>query len=157
MRSSSGREPITSRSPQFTPSPSFSPLRLVARLHGRATGTVIFFDGACGFCRNGVFTLRKLMLLSATDIREAQSDPSIEGMMRARNSWIVRDPLGGLHSGFDAFVALSRCSVLIWWLVPALGSTPVRWVGERMYRWVASHRSGLAWLLGTKRRSHGGS
>jgi predicted DCC family thiol-disulfide oxidoreductase YuxK len=109
---------------------------------------VIFFDGSCGFCRRGVITLRDLMLLSATEIREAQCDRDIEAMMRARNSWIVRDPEGGLHSGFDAFVALSRRSVLTWWLAPALGWAPVRWVGERMYRWVTSHRSGLSRLLG---------
>jgi predicted DCC family thiol-disulfide oxidoreductase YuxK len=124
--------------------------RLDRLAKARSRGTVIFFDGACGFCRKGVFRLRDLMFLSATDIREAQSDPSIEAMMRARNSWIVQDRDGGHHWGFDAFVALSRYSVVTSWLAPALGWRPVRWAGERMYRWVASHRSDLSWLLPNK-------
>jgi predicted DCC family thiol-disulfide oxidoreductase YuxK len=126
--------------------------RLARSAAARSEGTTIFFDGACGFCRRGVFRLRNLMLLSATDIREAQSDPSIEAMMRARNSWIVRDRDGAHHWGYDAFVALTRRSVLTWWLAPALGSMPVRWAGERMYRWVASHRSGLSWLVPNPKR-----
>ncbi len=113
----------------------------------RSRGMTIYFDADCGFCRRAVGVLRELMLLTQAEVREAQSEPAIEALMRARNSWIVRDPEGGVHSGFDAFVALSRHSVLTTWLAGPLGSAPARWVGERMYRWVATHRSQMSRLL----------
>jgi predicted DCC family thiol-disulfide oxidoreductase YuxK len=113
----------------------------------RSQGVTIYFDADCSFCRKGVLVLRELLLLIGSEIREAQGEPAMEALMRARNSWIVRDPEGGVHSGFDAFVALSRYSVLTMWLAGTLGSAPARWVGERMYRWVATRRSQMSRLL----------
>ena len=113
----------------------------------RSQGVTIYFDADCSFCRKGVLVLRVLLLLIRSEIREAQGEPEMEVLMRARNSWIVRDPEGGVHFGFDALVALSRHSVLTMWLAGPLGSAPARWLGERMYRWVATHRSQLSRLL----------
>jgi predicted DCC family thiol-disulfide oxidoreductase YuxK len=115
------------------------------------SATIIYFDGTCVFCRRTVRGLRDLLLIRA-ELREAQSDPDIEALMRTRNSWIVQDPAAELHSGFDAFVALSRQSALLRWFAPVLGWEPVRWLGERGYRWVADHRSGLSRLLGLRRK-----
>lgn len=130
--------------------PQLLPMGIKRRAAARSQGTVIYFDGACGFCRRAVLALRDLLLLTGAEVREAQSDPAIEAMMRARNSWIVRDPRAEFHSGFDALVALCRQSILMSWFAGVLGWAPVRWAGERIYRWVASHRSSLSRLLGNK-------
>ncbi len=113
----------------------------------RSRGLTVYFDGECGFCRRAVFALRELLLLTRAELIPAQSDPSMNAVMRERNSWIVRDQAGTVHTGFDAFVALSRHSVLSMWLSGPLGSATARWVGERIYRWVATHRSQMSRLL----------
>ena len=129
----------------------FLPALVWDRLEGwtaaRSLGTRIYFDGECGFCRKAVLALKEFLLLTRAEVSEAQSEPSMHALMRARNSWIVRDPEGRIHSGYDALVTLCRHSVLMSWLTPVLGLAPARWVGERMYRWVATHRTPAARVL----------
>jgi predicted DCC family thiol-disulfide oxidoreductase YuxK len=104
-------------------------------------GTIVFFDATCGFCRRMVLILRSLLRLNQTEIREAQSDAQAEALMQARNAWVVRDPAGGLHTGYDAFVELSRRSVVTRRLAGVIACAPARRLGEAAYRWVATHRT----------------
>lgn len=107
---------------------------------GTDQGTTIFFDGRCSFCRRAVLILRGFLGLNHTAVREAQSEPDVGALMLKRNAWVVRDPAGNLHTGYDAFVELCRRSSVGRPLARAIGSAPARRVGERAYRWIASHR-----------------
>jgi predicted DCC family thiol-disulfide oxidoreductase YuxK len=110
-------------------------------------GMVMFFDGKCGFCRRVVQVLRGLLRLRHTTLREAQSDPEMNALMWKRTAWIVRDPEGGVHTGYDAFVALCRRSALARRIANVLGSVWARRVGERAYRAVADNRARAAQVL----------
>jgi predicted DCC family thiol-disulfide oxidoreductase YuxK len=118
------------------------------RLGQWAVGTTVFFDAGCGFCRKAVLILREVLLLDGVELREAQSDAAIHEAMRQGNSWIVRDRGGATHSGYDAFVALSRVSPVGRPLAWLLGSAPARAIGERFYRWISSDRDRASRLLG---------
>ncbi len=112
-----------------------------SRAAGRDRGLTIFFDGTCGFCRRTVWVLRRLLLLREAELREAQSETEIAGLMWKRTSWIVRDPEGQIHTGYDALVAICCCSVVTHRLVGVLGSRAIRRIGERAYHAVATHRA----------------
>jgi predicted DCC family thiol-disulfide oxidoreductase YuxK len=104
-------------------------------------GVIVFFDATCGFCRRMVPIVRSLLRLSGAEMREAQSDAQIAALMQDRNAWVVRDPAGGLHSGYDGLLELCRRSPVTRPAISLLASAPVRGLGERAYRWVASNRA----------------
>lgn len=123
---------------------------LERRLARRAgAGSVIFFDRDCGFCRKAVLILRELLMLPNTEAREAQSDSEMHALMRARNSWIVRDAEGGLHTGYDGFVALCRRSPIVRWFAGVLAFRPARALGDWAYGWLAGHRIAASRYLGS--------
>ena len=113
-----------------------------------ASDLTIWIDGGCGFCRRMATTLNHALLSSAARIREAQSDPGMDALMRSRTSWIVQTP-DGIFQEFDGFVELCRHASVARWAVPLLARAPVRWVGERAYRWVARHRAESSRVLRT--------
>lgn len=114
---------------------------------GTPAGAVIFYDGACGFCRRSILIVKRLLLLDRLETREAQADPAAHAAMRQNNSWIVRDQEGGLHSGYDAFVTLCRISPVGRWFAWLLGSAPARAIGGQVYRWVSGDRERASRLL----------
>jgi predicted DCC family thiol-disulfide oxidoreductase YuxK len=113
----------------------------------RAAGATIYFDADCGFCRRVVLALRELLLLGPVALEPAQADPATHALMREGRSWIVRDPSGGFHIGYDAFVTLARLSPLARWTTWLLGSRPARLVGERLYRAISNDRSRASRVL----------
>jgi predicted DCC family thiol-disulfide oxidoreductase YuxK len=120
---------------------------LTAKVRRRGVGTVVFFDGNCGFCRNATMILRHALLLEGVVFEEAQSDHAIHARMREGNSWIVRDSDGTLHFGYDAFVTLTRLSPIGRWFAWVVGSSAPRAIGERVYRWISADRNRAARLL----------
>jgi predicted DCC family thiol-disulfide oxidoreductase YuxK len=120
---------------------------LARRSRRSPADAVIFYDGACGFCRKSALTLKGLLLLDRIEAKEAQADPAANAAMRQENSWIVRDREGTLHSGYDAFVTLCKVSPAGRWLGRLFGSAPARVIGERVYRWVSGDRDRASRLL----------
>jgi predicted DCC family thiol-disulfide oxidoreductase YuxK len=113
---------------------------LERRLGGLKSATVkIYYDQDCGFCLRTVRLIRELFLPQA-EIAGAQSVPDIEADMRQRNSWVVVDAQGVRHYGYDGFVILAGVSRILKPFAPILRVWPMRWCGERLYRYVATHR-----------------
>lgn len=107
-------------------------------------GTTIFIDGNCGFCWRGVLVLRTIFLLPQTPIRTCQSDPEIDTVMRAENSWVVVDHLGRRHIRAAAAAhcfSMSPIGFPIAWLLraPLLSK-----LADQLYRWIAGRRSRMS-------------
>lgn len=114
---------------------------IVPRLPRKAgDGTHIYFDADCGFCKKAVHIIRNILLIKNADISEGQSNSKILEKMLEENSWVVRTDDGNLHTKYNAFVELSRRSIFSTILVPILEFFPVRYIGEKVYRWVSNHR-----------------
>jgi hypothetical protein len=101
---------------------------LERRLAARSRGIVLLYDGNRRTCHQVVSVLRELLLLTGAEIREA---PDVR-------AWAVRDPKGGLHTGYPALAVLCRHSILTAWLCRVLDWTPVRRVGEWLYHRAAA-------------------
>jgi len=103
-------------------------------------GIKIYYDDDCGFCLRTVRIIKMFFLLPGVESAGAQSVPEIEAAMRQRNSWVVIDRQGEYHYGFDGVVIVVGASPILWPLKPLLNLAPTRWCGERVYRYVATHR-----------------
>lgn len=117
---------------------------------GRAT---VLYDADCGFCR---WSLRKILWwdrhrrLRPVALQSPEADrllPDMDPQTRM-GSWHLVDPNGRTHSAGDAVAPLLR-------LLP--GGRPLARVAatfpgatRRAYRWVSSHREGLAKLVGSR-------
>lgn len=107
---------------------------------------VIYYDGGCAFCRKFVLILKAFALAPDTVIARAQDDPQALAEMMREHSWVVVDRDGRHYFRTAALAAALRSSVfkpLAWILERA----PIRALGDRVYRWVANHRSLLAQLV----------
>jgi hypothetical protein len=60
-----------------------------------------------------------------------------------RNSWIVVDGAGKRHYGYDGLTVVAADSPLLRPLLPLLKLAPVAWIGERLYRFVVTHRRSI--------------
>lgn len=101
----------------------------------------IYFDADCGFCKKSVYLLREFLLLPDVEIRQAQGEPRVLSEMEKRHSWIMVNEKGELFSHYGAFLEALRHSPFCFWKLWFFASRPVRWIGERTYRWVSGHRS----------------
>jgi predicted DCC family thiol-disulfide oxidoreductase YuxK len=103
-------------------------------------GVKIYYDRDCGFCLRAVGLIKKLFLLPQIEIAGAQSEAAIEAAMRQRNSWVVLDADGARHFGYDAVLVVAALSPVFRFFTPLLNLDISRRWGERIYRYVATHR-----------------
>ena len=106
----------------------------------------IYYDGGCEFCRKCVLILKAFLLPSATRVVPAQDDPQALTEMTRERSWIVVDRGGQHHlraSALAAALRASRLGPLAW----VLERASVRAAADRLYGWVAAHRSLLGRLV----------
>ena len=122
----------------FLPSVFWDWLERRYRLVGTAT-VKIYYDQDCGFCLRTV-RLIKTFFLPAAEMAGAQTVPDIEADMRQRNSWVVLDSQGARHYGYDAVIVVAGDSPILKPFVPILRIRAIRWCGERLYEYVATHR-----------------
>ena len=110
---------------------------------GRA---VLFYDGQCGFCLSSVKRLRVLDLFGWVDPLDFHTQPDLSKLHpaltpeRCHSEMVLLEPNGHLSGGFDAFARLCRRLPLLWWCAPLAYLPGARWVGTRLYRWVAFNR-----------------
>ncbi len=128
------------------------PERLVAWLEARqarhaARGrAVLLYDGQCGFCLESVKRLRVLDLFGWVDPVDFHRQPDLARLHpsltpeRCRSEMILLEPNGRLSGGFDAFQRMCPHLPMLWGLVPLVYLPGARWMGTRLYRWVAEHR-----------------
>jgi hypothetical protein len=104
----------------------------------------IYYDGDCGFCHKIALILREFLFLRAVPLLSADSDPAALKTMRDKHSWVVSD--GSVrHTGFTAFLVLLAFSP--WRLLARpLALSPLKRLGEKIYRWIVKRRGMLAIL-----------
>lgn len=110
------------------------------------TNLKIYYDGECGFCKKLVLILKTFFLFPEVEAQAAQRDPKIFAEMQKRNSWIVVTPDGIYHDQFDAFLQIIKASPIVGFLSGIFSLRSVRWVGNRIYRFVANRRVGFSFL-----------
>lgn len=108
----------------------------------------VVYDGECDFCRSALLVVRFLdvfRLVSYLDFHDPEALRMVPGVRaeEAELAMIVVDRNGRQFSGFDAFRALAWRLPSLWLLAPFLYLPGVPWLGRRLYRWIASHRSQL--------------
>jgi hypothetical protein len=59
----------------------------------------------------------------------------------------VHDPEGNWFAGYEAFVRISKALPRLHWITPVLQLSPVRWLGSRLYKLIASNRYGISSFL----------
>ena len=115
--------------------------RVAAR--GRA---ILLYDGQCGFCLESIKRLRVLDVFGWVDPLDFHVQPELSKLHpaltpeRCRSEMILLEPNGRLSGGFDAFARMSLRMPMLWPIAPLVHLPGARWVGSRMYRWVATHR-----------------
>ncbi|MBI2104454.1 MAG: DUF393 domain-containing protein [Candidatus Omnitrophica bacterium] len=114
--------------------------------HAARGRAILLYDGRCGLCLESVRRLRALDLFGWLDPLDFHAQPDLTRLSpvltpeRCRSEMILLEPNGRLTGGFEAFARMTRRLPLLWWLAPLAHLPGARWVGTRLYRWVASHR-----------------
>ena len=105
------------------------------------------FDGGCGFCRKTVSVLWHLDVLGRTELFDVVNEwPAIAARYPRLDRAAALDDMhvvledGRVFTGYDAYRQLAWVLPATWMLLPILYLPPVRWVGWKVYRYVASHR-----------------
>lgn len=105
----------------------------------------IFYDGTCVLCQNSKRWL---------EARDAQSrftfvdsrDPAAMARFPAitpqetEGQMVVLTPAGQVAGGFDAILLLLLAIPRWRRVAPLLRTRPGRWLGKRVYRWIARNR-----------------
>jgi predicted DCC family thiol-disulfide oxidoreductase YuxK len=106
-----------------------------------------FFDGGCGFCRKTVAILWHLDVLRRCELFDVVNDwDTIIARFGKldRNAFLedmhVITQDGRVYRGYDAYRSIAWAMPLAWPLLPILYLPPVRWIGWKIYRYVATHR-----------------
>jgi predicted DCC family thiol-disulfide oxidoreductase YuxK len=104
----------------------------------------IYYDQDCRFCRDAATILTRLLRDEDCALLPAQTEPTVEALMREANSWVVQTADGRCTVEFTAFLQL--CAASPW----AHGlCRPLSWctpLATRLYRLVSHHRRS-AWRL----------
>jgi len=108
----------------------------------------MFYDGGCGVCTSTIPVLRRLDLLHRVRFVDVTREwDSISANFRTLTRERCLTDIHAvttdesIHTGFDAYVAVARVLPLGWLALPILHVPGVQWLGRRLYRRVADHRS----------------
>ncbi len=106
-----------------------------------ASGLAIYYDGNCGFCKNMVFAIRKILILSPNTTTEtATKENGTLAILMEKNSWVVRDQTGREYFGFRALCEVFCYSPIFFWIAYPMRIPVVQKTGEWLYRIVARSR-----------------
>jgi predicted DCC family thiol-disulfide oxidoreductase YuxK len=105
---------------------------------------LVIWDRSCSFCQGWVRAARRLDWLGA--LRYTGTDEvatlQLHGISpEAANEALHLIAPDGTWRGYDAVRKIAEVLPLTFLWAPLLGLPPVRWVGDRVYRWVALRRS----------------
>ena len=115
--------------------------------HRRPDRTVLY-DGGCGLCSGVVRRLRGLDILGRVEFLDATRQwdqialryPALSQDACLLDIHIV-DGGGQARTGFDAYRSLAWVLPIAWIAVPFLYIPGIPATGQRVYRYVADHRS----------------
>lgn len=104
-------------------------------------GLKIYYDGDCGFCKKSVFIIKTFFLIPETKILSAQDYSEVRAVMIRHDSWVVEDSTCVRYLGFDAAICIAEHSPILRYFVPLMRLKVSQILGEKMYKFVANHRS----------------
>ncbi|MDX2112426.1 MAG: DCC1-like thiol-disulfide oxidoreductase family protein [Alphaproteobacteria bacterium] len=100
----------------------------------------IYYDEGCGFCRKICLIFRALGMPPATEVLPAQQTAEIREILERENSWVVEDEKGRLLLRWEAVAWCWRRSAILWPLGVLFAIPPMNILGEKLYRFIATHR-----------------
>jgi predicted DCC family thiol-disulfide oxidoreductase YuxK len=114
---------------------------------GRA---VVLYDGQCPLCQRSVRSLKRLDWLSRLhfqDCRDTANLPRTAAPLDPdrllEEMHLVPPDRKRVYPGYRAFRWMAWRIPVTWWLAPLLYLPGMRWLGTRLYRWVARNRFNL--------------
>lgn len=130
----------------------FVPAAVLMDMAGKATGSAerrqytVFFDGMCPICKRSKRTIERLDWLGRfqfADIHDrTYAEAELPGVSYADmlKQMYVKRPDGSHFGGFEAFRAMAPLLPLCWPVVPLMWLPGARFLGSRIYNWVARNR-----------------
>lgn len=130
----------------------FVPAVILMDMAGKSTGSVerrkylLFYDGMCPICKKSQRTVKKLDWLGRFEYADVHDrelaerelpEVSYGDMLR---EMYVKRPDGKYFGGYDAFRAMAPVLPLCWPLVPFMWLPGAKFIGKRIYKWVARNR-----------------
>jgi predicted DCC family thiol-disulfide oxidoreductase YuxK len=116
--------------------------------------TVILFDGLCALCNQSVRIVKRLdwnHAFTYTDIQDWET-------VHSRYPQLDRDTISGamhvipsdgnVYAGYNGVRQIVRRLPLLFWLFYVMNLPGVRWIGPKVYGWVAAHRYQLNRYIG---------
>ena len=108
---------------------------------------IVFYDGSCGLCRKAMAVIRRLDWRRRVKIYDVLADwpeiharfPSLDQQACLQNMHLS-NPQGKIVLGFKAYRELAWALPLTWLIAPFLYLPLVPYLGERIYRKIASGR-----------------
>jgi len=132
-----------------------NPERIVRWIEARRARTalsprpILLYDGRCGFCLLSVRRLKTLDVFGRIDPVDFHGVADLTHLhpalteARCRSRMQLIEPHGMLTEGFDSARRLCLRLPLAWPLATVLYLPGARWVGRRVYDWVAGRRFGF--------------
>ncbi len=106
----------------------------------------IYYDEDCGFCRKTCLIFRALGMPPATEVLPAQQTAEIREILERENSWVVEDEKGRRWLRWEAVAWCWRRSAILWPLGLIFAAPPMNMLGDRIYRFIATHRGDFGTL-----------
>ncbi len=109
----------------------------------------IIYDGQCAFCVQSLRLVRALDVWGRLGFVDGTDRVQVEArfpMLRGADlddAMYAMTRYGGIYQGFFAFRRLLWASPLMWPLLPLFYFPASRWVGPRVYAWIARNRRSL--------------
>ncbi len=105
-------------------------------------GLTIYYDFDCTFCYKLTFLLKRILCLHPdTTIISAQTNESVEKIMRSQDSWVITDEEGRTYTEWNGVIAVCKHSPLFFWVSPLLKVDFISKIGTAFYRYIARNRT----------------
>ncbi len=99
----------------------------------------VYYDGRCGTCKKLADGIAVFFLVPDLEVLPAEANSQAAEIMRANNSWVVKDSRG-VYFKFDGVVRALKASRLFWPLGFVLDNRICKKTGDKFYDYVAGHR-----------------
>lgn len=121
----------------------------------------IYYDSECSFCYHAVRLMQTFIVPFNSVLAPATATPAVARAMYQHNSWIIVDPAGKEHFGYEGLQTIIAASPLFHWLSFVLSRPLLKKWGTRAYPLIALHRKTVCeptlnqlptrpWLAGLK-------
>jgi hypothetical protein len=99
----------------------------------------IYFDADCRFCQRSVQLIKWLGQIPDSAIVAVNNHADIEAATKPHNSWMV-ELRGERYFDYEGLLVIAKLSPPLQRLVPLLGIHFVKCLGQKLYRYISTHR-----------------